>query len=178
MSTESHRVSIRGVEPHDELRVRAALGCPGADSSLCTPPPRLLFEHFGSTGFVAESGGELVGFLLGFASQTYPGEACVWAVWVRSDRRREQLGTTLYECFVAAAHEQYCSIVRASAAVTDGVAIAFHRALGFVAEPGSDPRADGPADDDPPADEARVQFVRFVADRAGSHPRPERETAA
>jgi len=178
MSTPPHRVSIRGVEPHDEPRVRAALGRPPADFSLCSPPPRLLFEHFGSTGFVAEAGGELIGFVLGFASQTYPGEACVWAVWVRPDRRREQLGTTLYECFVAAAHEQYCSIVRASAAVTDSAAIAFHRALGFVDEPSRDPWVDGRTGDDPLDDEARVEFVRFVADRAGSHPRPERETAA
>jgi len=178
MSTESQGVTIRGVEPYDEPRVRAALGFPTADSRLCAPPPRLLFEHFGSTGFVAESGGELVGVLLGFASQTYPGEACVWTAWVRPDRRREQLGTILYECFVAAAHEQYCSIVRASAPVTDGGAIAFHRALGFVTEPDLDPGIEGRAGDDPLDDEARVQFVRFVADRAVSHPRPERETAA
>ena len=134
MSTESRRVLIRGAEARDERKVRAALDRDAAGSATCGPLPSLLFEHFGPTGFVAESGGELAGFLLGFASQTYPGEAHVYAVWVRPDRRRTQLGTALYECFVAAAHEQYCSVVRASAVGTDGRAIAFHQALGFVVE--------------------------------------------
>jgi ribosomal protein S18 acetylase RimI-like enzyme len=178
MSTESRRVLIRGAEARDERRVRAALEGDAAGSATCGPPPGLLFEHFGPTGFVAESGNELVGFLLGFASQTYPGEAHVYAVWVRPDRRRAQLGTALYECFVAAAHEQYCSVVRASAAGTDRGAIAFHQALGFAVE-----EADRDLDRylpgvDRETGESRVDFVRLVSGPRMTHPRPERETAA
>lgn len=178
MRTEARQVLIRGAEARDERRVRAALGRDAAGSATCGPPPRLLFEHFGPTGFVAEWRGELVGFLLGFASQTYPGEAHVYAVWVRPDRRRTQLGTALYECFVAAAHEQYCSVVRASAAGSDDAAIAFHQALGFVVED-DDHEADRPLPyGEREAGEARVGFVRVVTGPLMTHPRPERETAA
>lgn len=178
MRTEPRQVLIRGAEARDEAKVRAALGQSGADCPPCTPPPRLLFEHFGSTGFVAESGGELVGFLLGFASQTYPGEAHVHAVWVRPDRRRTQLGTALYECFVAAAHEQYCSVVRASTPGIDGAAIAFHQALGFVVEEDDQDRDRLLSDVDREAGESCVNFVRVVSGPRMAHPRPERETAA
>ena len=37
--------------------------------------PRLFFEHFRDTSFVAEEDGEIVGFLCGFLSQTYPDQA-------------------------------------------------------------------------------------------------------
>ncbi|HUK77595.1 MAG TPA: GNAT family N-acetyltransferase [Thermoleophilia bacterium] len=178
MRTEPRQVLIRGAEARDEARVRAALERSMAGVARCAPPPRLLFEHFGPTGFVAESNGEVVGFLLGFVSQTYPGEACIHAVWVRPDRRRAQLGTALYECFVAAAHEQYCSVVRAWAAGTDGGAIAFHQALGFVVDD-EDQHLGGPLSDaDREAGESYVNFVRLVSGPSMAHPRPERESAA
>lgn len=96
--------------------------------------PRILFEHFTTTAFVAEAEGALVGFVLGFVSQTYPGEAHVQAVAVRPDRRRDELGRALYECFVAAAGDQYCSVVCAAVPVDDPAALAFHCALGFTVE--------------------------------------------
>lgn len=178
MRTEPRQVLIRGAEARDEARVRAALERSMAGVARCAPPPRLLFEHFGPTGFVAESGDDLVGFLLGFASQTYPGEAHVHAVWVRPDRRRTQIGTALYECFVAAAHEQYCSVVRAAVAGTDEGAIAFHQALGFVIEDEGRDRDRALMDGDGEAGEWRVHLVRLVGDPRMSNPRPERETAA
>jgi len=177
MRIEPYRVVIRGAEAGDEARVRAAHERLATGSTPCTPP-RILFEHFGPTGFVAESGDDLVGFLLGFASQTYPGEAHVHAVWVRPDRRRTQIGTALYECFVAAAHEQYCSVVRAAVAGTDEGAIAFHQALGFVIEDEGRDRDRALMDGDGEAGEWRVHLERLVGDPRMSNPRPERETAA
>ena len=79
---------------------------------------------------------------------------------------------------MAAAHEQYCSVVRASAAGSDDAAIAFHQALGFVVED-DDHEADRPLPyGEREAGEPRVGFVRVVTGPLMTHPRPERETAA
>ncbi len=39
--------------------------------------PRLFFEHFTDTSFAAERDGKLAGFLVGFVSQSRPGEAYI-----------------------------------------------------------------------------------------------------
>jgi hypothetical protein len=64
--------------------------------------PRLFFEHFTDTSFAAERGGELTGFLVGFVSQSRPGEAYVHFVGVRPDECDRGLGQQLYERFFAA----------------------------------------------------------------------------
>ena len=164
MTAGRSRVTIRGVEQGDYERVLAIIDGWWDDSLVKPRLSRVFFEHFGPTGFVAEIDGELAGFLLGFVSQTYPGEACVEFVGVRPDCRRRELGTALYERFFGAAFGHYCSVVRASASPLDDTAIAFHRALGFLIEPG-DGEVDGvPVRRDFPAPgESRVQFVRSVA---------------
>jgi len=37
--------------------------------------PKLFFVHFRSTSFAAVEDGEIVGFLIGFVSQTFPDQA-------------------------------------------------------------------------------------------------------
>jgi predicted GNAT superfamily acetyltransferase len=120
-----------------------------------------------------------VGFLLGFVSQTYPNEAYVHFVGVRPDHRRAALGTALYERFFGAAHSEYCSVVRASTSPVNEASLAFHRALGFLIEPG-----DGEVDgvpvrlDYPVPGESRVQFARSVAERRSVVPLGARDLPA
>ena len=96
--------------------------------------PRLFFEHFRDTSFVAEEDGELVGFLCGFLSQTFPDEAYVHFVGVRPDRRGGGLGAELYERFFAAARGAGRSVVRCVTAPANEASVAFHRRLGFEIE--------------------------------------------
>ena len=96
--------------------------------------PRLFFEHFRDTSFVAEDDGELVGFLCGFLSQTHPDQAYVHFVGVRPDRRGSGLGRELYERFFAAARAADRSIVRCVTGPVNRASIAFHRGLGFEVE--------------------------------------------
>ena len=96
--------------------------------------PRLFFEHFRDTSFVAEEDGELVGFLCGFLSQTFPDEAYVHFVGVRPDRRGDGLGAELYGRFFTAAREAGRSTVRCVTAPVNEASVAFHRRLGFEIE--------------------------------------------
>lgn len=171
MTTGLSDVNIRGVEQGDYERVLAIIDGWWGGRVMSTRLSRVFFEHFGPTGFVADADGELAGFLLGFVSQTYPGEAYVHFVGVSPDRRRRQLGTALYERFFGAAYAQYCSVVRASTSPINTTSIAFHRALGFLIEPG-DAQIDGlPVRRDYPVPgESRVQFVRSVGARHGLAP--------
>lgn len=68
--------------------------------------PRLFFECFQGTCFAAvreEGRPELVGFLVGFVSQTQPQEANIHFAGVRPDLRMKGLAKELYERFFEAA---------------------------------------------------------------------------
>ena len=58
--------------------------------------PKLFFVHFNNTSFVAEEDGKIVGFLIGFLSQTFPEEAYIHFVGVDPDYRKQKIGRQLY----------------------------------------------------------------------------------
>ncbi len=98
--------------------------------------PRLFFEHFTDTSFVAERDAELAGFLVGFTSQSRPGEAYIHFVGVRPAERDRGLGRQLYEHFFAAVRARGCSLVRAVTAPVNQGSVRFHQRMGFDVEPG------------------------------------------
>ena len=100
--------------------------------------PRLFFEHFRQTSFVAEEDGELLGFLNGFLSQSSPDEAYIHFVGVRPDRRGGGLARELYERFFVVARANGRSLVRSVTSPMNDGSIAFHRALGFDVERGDE----------------------------------------
>lgn len=62
--------------------------------------PKLFFDHFTYTSFMAEKDGKLVGFLIGFLSQSHPNEAYIHFVGVHPDYRRHDIGKHLYNHFL------------------------------------------------------------------------------
>jgi len=78
--------------------------------------------------------GELVGFLCGFLSQTYPDQAYVHFVGVRPDRRGGGLGRELYERFFEAALAAGRPVVRCVTAPVNEASVTFHTRLGFEIE--------------------------------------------
>jgi ribosomal protein S18 acetylase RimI-like enzyme len=115
--------------------------------------PKLFFLHFEGTSFVAEDeDGALVGFLIGFLSQTDDTEAYVHFVGVAPDERGSGVGRTLYETFFDVARRHGRSVVRCVTSPVNEDSVRFHRALGFeVDRIASD--YDGPGED-------RVLLVR------------------
>jgi PhzF family phenazine biosynthesis protein len=98
--------------------------------------PRLFFEHFADTSFAAVREEELIGFLVGFVSQSRLEEAYIHFVGVHPGERGRGVARRLYMAFFRAARERGCSVVRAVTAPVNKGSIAFHCRLGFEFEPG------------------------------------------
>jgi ribosomal protein S18 acetylase RimI-like enzyme len=131
-------VTIRNAEPSDYGRISPLVDHWWGGREMRALLPRLFFEHFRETSFVAEEDGELVGFLNGFLSQTFPDEAYIHFVGVRPDRRGSGLASDLYEQFFAVARAHGRSLVRCVTSPVNEGSVAFHRALGFDVERGDE----------------------------------------
>ena len=157
-------VTIRRIRPSDYPPVISVINDWWNGRPMADKLPRLFFEHFTDTCFAAEREGELAGFLVGFISQSRPGEAYIHFVGVRPSERGRGLGRRLYEHFFAAVRARGCQLVRAITAPVNLGSVQFHQRMGFDIEPG-DTRACGV-----PAtagyDGAGQDRVRFVKDLA------------
>jgi GNAT superfamily N-acetyltransferase len=123
---------LRHVHPADYDRVLAVIDAWWDGRSMGARLSHVFFAHFAPTSFVLETDGELVGFLLGFLSQTHPDEAYVHFVGIHPDYRRLGLGRRLYERFFVAAQMHGRRWVRSVTAPSNQLSIAFHRGVGFV----------------------------------------------
>jgi ribosomal protein S18 acetylase RimI-like enzyme len=152
--------ALRRPTPADHARVSAAIGVwwdheePGLGQRLRAEVPRLWFEHFTTTSWVADHpDGRLAGFLVGFLSPARPGSAYVHFVGVDPDLRRSGLGRELYARFAADAQRAGAHEVTCLTGPANALSVAFHRGLGFTAA--LDPDHEGPGED-------RVLFHRSL----------------
>lgn len=144
-------VTLRSAAPADYDRIISVLdnwwGRPVSHAL-----PRLFLDHFHATSTVAEAGGNLAGFLIGFLSPSLPEAAYIHFVGVHPGHRRGGLARALYERFFALAAADGRTVVRAVTAPVNARSIAFHSSLGFsVSDPL--PGYDGPGD-------VKVRFER------------------
>jgi GNAT superfamily N-acetyltransferase len=99
--------------------------------------PRLWFQHFASTSFVAEGDdGRPIGFVVGFVSQDRPDEAFLHLVGVSPGRRRRGLGRALVGAFAEEARARGARRMTAITWPGDPIAVAFMRSIGFEVDEG------------------------------------------
>lgn len=98
--------------------------------------PKLFFRHFKETSFIAEEGSKIVGFLVGFVSQSYPTEAYIHFIGVHPDYRKERIGLKLYSAFFEKVQQKGCEIVRSITSPVNKGSIGFHTRIGFEMEKG------------------------------------------
>ncbi len=155
--------TIRRLRPSDYGTVIAVIDEWWGGRPMSDMLPRLFFEHFADTSFAADRAGTLTGFLVGFLSQSQPGEAYIHFVGVRPGQRGQGLGRRLYEAFFEAASARGCTVVRAVTAPVNTGSVAFHRRMGFSVEPRQAARDGIPvaADYDGPGRD-RVRFVKHL----------------
>jgi ribosomal protein S18 acetylase RimI-like enzyme len=100
--------------------------------------PRLWFQHFTGTSWVAEdAAGKPVGFLVGFISPDRPVEAYIHMVGTSPNHRRSGLGRALYERFYEDARAMGARRVTAITWPGNRISVGFHRAMGFVPADGA-----------------------------------------
>jgi ribosomal protein S18 acetylase RimI-like enzyme len=144
---------IRHATPSDYGRVIQHVNAWWGGREMTPMLPQLFFLHFEGTSFVAEDEeGMLVGFLIGFLSQTDPEEAYIHFVGVAPGHRGSGIGKALYDRFFAAVAAQGRTRVRCVTSPVNTDSVAFHESLGFTVE-SVVPDYDGPGED-------RVLFVR------------------
>lgn len=99
--------------------------------------PRLFFDHFNDTSFALETDGALLGFLVGFCSQSLPETAYIHFVGIAPAARGRGYGRELYTRFFQAVAALGCREVRCITTPVNAGSIAFHRRLGFEVLPGN-----------------------------------------
>ncbi|SDY40591.1 Acetyltransferase (GNAT) family protein [Amycolatopsis xylanica] len=159
---------IRNPVPGDHPRVLAAMdrwwaGSGGKERALVLP--RFYFQHFTGGSELVEHDGTVIAFLIGFLSQSRPGESYVHFSGVSPDYRGRGIAQHLYTRFFAYSVRNGRSVVRAVTPAGNAGSYAFHTGIGFVAEPGPaelDGRPYQPDYDGPGFD--RVTFLRRLDD--------------
>ncbi|MDH3540656.1 MAG: GNAT family N-acetyltransferase [Acidimicrobiia bacterium] len=90
----------------------------------------VFFHHFGGYA-VEDDDGALAGFLIGFRSLRNGDIAYIHVIAIDPARRRQGIGTELYDRFEKQARVWNCYTIEAVAEPANTRAIAFHRQRGF-----------------------------------------------
>lgn len=98
--------------------------------------PKLFFDHFNDTSFIAEKDGQMVGFLIGFLSQSKLNEAYIHFVGVHPEHRKTNIAKQLYEEFFRVGKQNGRNIVRCVTSPVNKASIAYHSKMGFEIEKG------------------------------------------
>ncbi len=99
--------------------------------------PRLWFEHFSGTSWIAEDeAGRLAGFVVAFLSPDHPGTGYIHMVASDPNRRGSGIGRALYERAFADLAAAGARAVRANTWPGNRTSVAFHRSMGFRVDDG------------------------------------------
>ncbi|MFQ6584648.1 GNAT family N-acetyltransferase [Priestia megaterium] len=99
--------------------------------------PKLFFDHFKNTSFIVEEEGEIIGFLIGFLSQSYSNEAYIHFVGIHPEYRGKGIGKQLYNQFFDVIKQNCRNIVRCVTSPMNKDSIAYHTKMGFEIEQGN-----------------------------------------
>lgn len=94
----------------------------------------VMCTHFRGTCFVAEDKGQIIGYLLGFRSQTYPDQAYMHLLQVDPSYRGLGVGQRLFSQFQQAAMALGCRQIYAVSRPQNKVGMAFYARMGFRPE--------------------------------------------
>lgn len=156
-------MEIRNVKSSDYYIISPLINDWWGGRQMSDMLPKLFFDHFNNTSFIAEKDGQIIGFLIGFLSQSNTDVAYIHFVGVNPDFRKKQIGKQLYIEFFRVIKKNNRNVVRAVTSPINKVSIAFHTKMGFHIDKG-DKEIDGVpvfADYDGP-NQDRVLFAKEV----------------
>ncbi|ULP28625.1 GNAT family N-acetyltransferase [Leptolyngbya boryana] len=127
--------------------------------------PKLFFVHFCETSFIAEIDQKIIGFLIGFLSQSHSEEAYIHFVGIHPDFRTQGVGSALYQQFFQVVQRFERVRVRCVTSPVNQDSIAYHLRLGFEAEPSNAERNGVPFHPDyDGSGEDRVLFIKQLSE--------------
>lgn len=129
-------MEIRSVKGSDYYVISPLINEWWGGRNMSAMLPKLFFDHFTQTSFIAEKDGKLVGFLIGFLSQTHSNEAYIHFVGVHPEYRKLNIGKDLYNNFFNVVKQYNRRIVRCVTSPVNKVSIAYHIKMGFEIEDG------------------------------------------
>ena len=100
--------------------------------------PKVFFVHFCNTSFVIEAENLLIGFLVGFMSQTDENVGYIHFVGVHPKFRKEGIGRKLYNQFIEQCKLNKRTIIKSCTSPINKLSISFHQRMGFTIEAGDD----------------------------------------
>lgn len=154
-------MNIRSVKSSDYYVISPVINEWWGGRKMIDMLPKLFFVQFQNTSFIVEKDGKVVGFLIGFLSQSHSKEAYIHFVGVHPKYRKHNIGKRLYNEFFKVVRQNGRNIVRCVTSPVNKVSIAFHTKMGFQIENGNK-EVDGVsifADYDGPGQD-RVLFVK------------------
>ena len=130
-------IEIRLVRGEDFYTISPLLNKWWGGRQMTDMLPKLFFDHFNNTSFIAEINGEIVGFLIGFNSQSNKNEAYIHFVGVHPEKRNLKIGRILYEKFFSVVKNCGRKKVKCVTSPINNISISFHTKMGFLIEKGN-----------------------------------------
>ncbi|WP_134686060.1 GNAT family N-acetyltransferase [Brevibacillus migulae] len=130
-------MKVRHVRESDYIPVISVVNDWWGGRHMADMLPKLFFQHIQDTSYIAEQDGQLIGFLIGFVSQTYPTEAYIHFIGVHPDYRKDGVAKSLYRMFFDKVQAKGCKVVRCVTSPVNKTSIAFHTRMGFQIEEGN-----------------------------------------
>jgi ribosomal protein S18 acetylase RimI-like enzyme len=130
-------IKIRNAKSTDYQRIISVMPEWWGGRDLTSLLPDLFLIHFSNTCFMVEKGDELIGFLVGFLSQSHLDEAYIHFVGVHPGFRKVKIGKTLYERFFEICRKNDRFVVRSCTSLVNIDSVNFHTRMGFQVEHGA-----------------------------------------
>ena len=131
-------VKIRNGKPLDHENIVSVMTEWWGGRDLSSSVLKVFFIHFKNTTFIAEIGNQLVGFLVGFMSQSEESIGYIHFAGVHPRSRKAGIGRLLYEKFYSACRANDRSIVKSCTSPVNKLSINFHLKMGFEIQPGDE----------------------------------------
>ena len=129
-------VKIRNAKPQDYEKVLSVIPEWWGGRDLSSAALKIFFIHFSDTSFIAEVNDELVGFLIGFMSQSEKDVGYAHLGGVHPEFRKVGIARLLLKEFFKTCKTYNRSIVKSCTAPINKLSIDFHKHMGFMIEAG------------------------------------------
>ena len=127
---------VRNGRPSDHEKIVALMPEWWGGRDLTSMLPKLFFSHFSNTIYIAELESQLVGFLVGFFSQSDASVGYIHFAGVHPNYRKAGIGRYLYQKFFDVCIQNNRTIIMSCTSPVNKLSIGFHLRMGFIIEPG------------------------------------------